>query len=44
MIERAHLDIPAVRKAVRMVHTGRRSPLIDTGNAQTCMFIDSSEV
>ena len=44
MIERAHLDIPAVRKAVRMVHTGRRSPLIDTSNAQTRMFIDSSEV
>jgi DNA invertase Pin-like site-specific DNA recombinase len=44
MIERAHLDIPAVRKAVRMVHTGRRSPLIDASNAQTRMFIDSSEV
>ena len=44
MIERAHLDLPAVRKAVRIVHTGRRSPLIDTGNAQTLMFIDSSEV
>ena len=44
MIERAHLDIPAVRKAIRMVHTGRHSPLIDTGNAQTRMFIDSSEV
>ncbi len=44
MIERAHLDIPAVRKAVRMVHTGRRSPSIDASNAQTRMFTDSSEV
>jgi len=44
MIERSHLDLPAVRKATRIVHTGRRSPLIANNNAQTPMFIDSSKV
>jgi DNA invertase Pin-like site-specific DNA recombinase len=43
-IERSHLDLPAVRKAIRIVHTGRRSPLIAPNNAQTRMFTDSSEV
>src|SRR5581483_11487543 len=42
-IERSHLDLPAVRKAIRIVHTGRRSPLIASDDAQTRMFIDSSE-
>jgi hypothetical protein len=44
MIERHSLDLPAVRKAIRLVHTGRRSPLIATDNAQTLTFTDSSEV
>jgi DNA invertase Pin-like site-specific DNA recombinase len=43
-IERAHLDLPAVRRAVRMVHSVRRFPLIENDNAQTRMFTDSSEV
>jgi len=44
MIERAHLELPAVRRAVRMVHSARRLPLIANDNAQTRMFTDSSEV
>ena len=44
MIERSHLDLPAVRKAIRLVHTGGRLPLIASDNSQTRMFIDSSEV
>jgi DNA invertase Pin-like site-specific DNA recombinase len=44
MIERAHLDLPGVHRAIRMVHTGRRAPLIGNNNAQTRMFIDASEV
>jgi hypothetical protein len=44
MIERAHLDLPAVRRYIRLVHTSRRPPLIANNNAQTRMFIDASEV
>ena len=44
MIERAHLELPAVHRAVRLVHTGKRSPSLNTSNAQTPMFIDASEV
>jgi hypothetical protein len=44
MIERAHLDLPGVQRAIRLVHTGHRSPLIENSNAQTRMFIDASEV
>jgi hypothetical protein len=44
MIERAHLDLPAVRRYIRLVHTSRRPPLIADNNAQTRMFIDASEV
>jgi hypothetical protein len=43
-ITRTDLDLPAVRRRIRLVHTGRRSPLIESGNAQTPMFTDSSEV
>ena len=43
-IERAHLTLPAVHRAVRLIHTGRRSPSRVTSNTQTPMFIDSSEV
>jgi hypothetical protein len=43
-IERAHLDLPAVRRAIRMVHSVRRFPLIGNDSAQTHMFIDASEV
>ena len=44
MIERAHLELPAVHRAARIVHTGKRSPSLTTSNAQTPMFIDASEV
>jgi hypothetical protein len=44
MIERAHLTLPAVHRAVRLIHTGRRSPSRVASNAQTPMFIDASEV
>ena len=44
MIERSHLDLPAVHRAVRLVHTGKRSPSLASSNAQTRMFIDANEV
>jgi len=44
MIEREHLDLPAVHRAVRLVHTGRRTPSCVSSDAQTRMFTDSSEV
>jgi hypothetical protein len=44
MIERAHLELPPVRRYIRLVHTTRRGPLIDDDSAQTRMFTDSSEV
>jgi DNA invertase Pin-like site-specific DNA recombinase len=44
MIERSHLDLPAVRRYIRLVHTSRRVPLIAPHDTQTRMFTDSSEV
>jgi hypothetical protein len=44
MIERLHLELPAVRKAIRIVHTGRRSPSIASNDAQGPLFIDIGEV
>ena len=44
IIQREHLELPAVHRAVRLVHTGKRSPSLNTSNAQTPMFIDASEV
>jgi hypothetical protein len=44
MIERAHLALPSVHRAVRLVHTGRRAPSLVTNNAQTRMFTGASEV
>ena len=44
MIERVHLELPAVQKEIRRVHEGRRSPLIVLNNSQTRLFTDSSEV
>ena len=44
MIERLHLELPAVRKAIRIVHTGRRSPSIESNDAQGPLFIDIGEV
>src|SRR5580658_6383291 len=42
MIERVHLELPAVQKEIRRVHEGRRSPLIVLDNSQTRLFTDSS--
>ena len=44
VIDRAHLELTAVRKHIRRIHEGRRSPLIVSDDAQTRLFIDSSEV
>lgn len=44
MIERLHLELPAVRKAIRIVHTGHRSPSIASNDAQGPLFIDIGEV
>jgi len=44
MIERADLELPAVRKEIRRVHEGRRFPLIVSDNTQTRLFTDSREV
>jgi hypothetical protein len=43
MIEREHLDLPAVRRAVRLVHTGRRDPSRTPNDAQTRMFCNPEE-
>lgn len=44
VIDRAALELPAVRKDIRRVHEGRRSPLIASDDAQPPLFTDSSEV
>ena len=44
VIDRSHLELPAVRKAIRIVRTGRRSPLVAPNNAQSALFIDAAEV
>lgn len=44
MIERKDLDLPAVRRAVRLVHQGQRAPLIAPSDAQPLLFSVSSEV
>lgn len=43
MIEREHLDLPAVHRAVRLVNTGRRAPSRVSSGAQTRMFGDADE-
>jgi hypothetical protein len=43
MIEREHLDLPAVHRAVRLVHTGRRGPSRVTNDAQAGMFSNTEE-
>jgi len=44
VIERSHLELAPVRRAIRVVHSGRRSPLIVHSHNQTRMFTGSSEV
>jgi hypothetical protein len=43
MIERAHLDLPAVHRAIRLVHTGRRDPSRVLNHVQTRMFCNPEE-
>lgn len=43
MIERAHLDLPAVHRAIRLVHAGRRDPSRMPNHAQTRMFCNPEE-
>jgi len=43
MIERAHLDLPAVHRAIRLVHTGRRDPSRMSNLAQTRLFCNPEE-
>jgi hypothetical protein len=43
MIERADLELPAVRKKIRRVHDGRRLTLIIHDNEQSRLFKDSGE-
>jgi hypothetical protein len=43
MIERSHLDLPSVRKAIRRVHLDRRTGWA-VSEKQTGLFADSHEV
>jgi hypothetical protein len=43
MIECSHLDLPAVRKEIRRVHEGRRSPQVLQSDEQSRLFADSDE-
>jgi DNA invertase Pin-like site-specific DNA recombinase len=43
-IERASLDLPVVRRAVRLIHAGRRVLSRKSNEAQTSMFSQSGEV
>jgi hypothetical protein len=42
MIERSHLDLPAVRKEIRRVHAGRRAPFV-VPSGQSGLFSNSVE-
>jgi hypothetical protein len=41
MIERAHLELPAVRREIRRVHEGRRAPFVNS--SQSGLFTDFAE-
>jgi hypothetical protein len=43
MIERTHLDLPAVHRAIRLVHTGRRDPVRLPNDVQARMFSNPEE-
>jgi hypothetical protein len=43
MIERTHLELTAVRKEIRRVHEGRRSPFIVQSSTQSGLFTDSTQ-
>jgi DNA invertase Pin-like site-specific DNA recombinase len=42
-IERCHLELPAVRRYIRLVHTNRRTTSTTDDNRQTRMFADPSD-
>jgi hypothetical protein len=42
MIERSHLELPAVRKEIRRVHEGRRAPFV-VPSGQSGLFSNSVE-
>jgi hypothetical protein len=39
MIERPHLQLPSVRKAIRIVHSGRRVSRITSNHGQEALFV-----
>jgi hypothetical protein len=41
MIERCHLELAVVRKAIRIVHSGHRSSRSESNNAQSSLFADA---
>jgi hypothetical protein len=43
MIERVHLDLPAVHRAVGLVHRGHRTPSRTLNGAQIGMFCNADE-
>jgi DNA invertase Pin-like site-specific DNA recombinase len=43
VIEKTDLDLPAVHRAIRLVHTGRRDPVRLTNDVQTRMFSNPEE-
>jgi hypothetical protein len=43
MIERAHLDLPAVHRAIRLVHTGRRDTSRVPNHERTRIFSNPDE-
>ena len=43
-IDRSHLELPAVRRYIRIVHSNRRTPSIANNEAQTRMFTDGGSL
>jgi hypothetical protein len=44
VIERVHLELSAVRKAIHIVHSGRRTSLIASNDARNPLLIDAKKV
>jgi hypothetical protein len=44
VIEKKDLDLPAVHRAIRLVHTGRRDPARLTNDVQTRMFSNPDQL
>jgi hypothetical protein len=41
MIERHHLQLSSVRKAIRIVHSGRRASRVEAMHTQDALFVDT---